>query len=347
MHKFVRVLDKYDFDCIFIKSLNFSSGRSIEVGDEVQSQGRQCSLTCSENIDVDCNQSHREQTCNNEQGACSQSCDESKCMQTYNQGTGLKLALTNNEQGACCLKCKSGKCTQTCNNKKGTCFLECNGQECTQTCNNEQGTCSLKCNRGKCTQTCNKGNCGLECDRPNCEQTCNNKQGTCCSKCNGLECMQTCKNEQGMCSLKCNRRKCTQTCKKVNCGLECNGKEYKQTYFRDCNLKCHRESCKQLCNINLNQVPCPVAGHASQCQQNCQNGGSQCTKTFITITEAPTTISEQYHTWTGEWSNAPAVASTHLTKGRAEERMKEVPLLFPSFFLTFLLTFAKRGANLD
>lgn len=207
--------------------------------------------------------------------------------------------------------------------------------------------CSQTCTLQKCVQTCNGAKCDLECGGPNCEQTCN-AQGTCSLKCrDGGECVQVCNGHE--CSLECDGEHCRQTCNDGACSLKCNGGECEQTCFRDCNLECHGGSCEQmrseLKDLSTCQVHCPVAGHASKCQQYCENKESQCANKFITITEAPTKMSEHYHASTGEWSNASAVVSTGLTKERREERRRDAPFSFPSFFLPILLTFTK--ANLD
>ena len=165
-----------------------------------------------------------------------------------------------------------------CNANKN-CHLKCDGQNCEQTCNKEQATCSLTCNRGNCTQICNQGTCDL--------------------KCNGKHCWQKCNG--GVCS------------------LECDGKECQQKCFGDCNLECLGGRCKQKCS-ELNegrscQVHCPVAGRASKCQQNCQNKVSQCTKYYITITEAPT--------WTGKRPNESAIVLTDPALKREEGRRRQ------------------------
>ena len=175
-------------------------------------------------------------------------------------------------------------------------------------------------------QNCNVESCHLKCDGRNCEQTCNNEHGTCNLTCNKGKCSQTC--NKGTCDLKCNGRHCRQMCNEGACGLECNGQECDQTCFRECNLKCHGKSCEQRCSElkvpGSCQVHCPLAGRSNKCQQSCESKESQCTKHFITITEAPT--------WTGEGSNEFAIALTGSALSRGEGRRREAPSSFPSIF---------------
>ena len=171
---------------------------------------------------------------------------------------------------------------------------------------------------------CNAGNCHLNCDGQNCKQNYNTEQGNCSLTCNGGNCTQIC--NKGTCDLKCYRH-CMQTCNGGVCGLEC--KECQQKCFcGDCNLECLGGRCLQRCSqLNVRrscQVHCPVAGLASKCQQNCQNKVSQCTKYFITITEAPT--------WTGKRSNESATVLTDPALKRGRGKKKTSSFIVPFHF---------------
>ena len=167
--------------------------------------------------------------------------------------------------------------------------------------------------------------------------------GQCSQTCYGQYCEQTCNKEQGTCSLNCKGRKCTQTCSKGTCDLECNGRHCRQICFQDCNLKCLRGRCKQRCRELDEQrscrVHCPVASRPRKCQQNCQSKESQCTKIFITITEAPT--------WPGKWSNVSAIALTGPALKREEGEEERSSFIVSSFFAPHSSYFRKSWRFLD
>ena len=139
-------------DSIFVKSLNFFSGRSIELGSEGHTSNT-----------FTCNQQEYEQ--------CSQTCNGQYCKQ-----------ICNKEQGTCSLNCMRGNCTQTCS--KGTCDLECNGTHCKQICFQD---CNLKCLGGHCQQRCREldeqRSCRFHCPVAGpvskCQQNCQHKQSQC------------------------------------------------------------------------------------------------------------------------------------------------------------------------
>ena len=165
-----------------------------------------------------------------------------------------------------------------------------------------QGSCNY--NHGwncPCFESCitvrNVVNCDLECNGTHNEQA-----ETYSLECPCGQCVQRCNFHE--CSQQCNGDHRTQTCRKGTCSLQFNVYQWNQTCIRDFNLTFSRESCDQKCSKlegqRTWQIHCSVAGRSVKCQQCCRSKESQRTKTIITIPEAPTRISEHYHTSTGE-----------------------------------------------
>ena len=149
----------------------------------------------------------------------------------------------------------------------------------------------------RCMKRYNVEECNMDCNGKHCEHA-----ETCSLTCYSGECQQNCSFHE--CSQQGNGGNRTQTCKNGTCTLQFNSNRCEQTIVRECNLTCRGGSCEQKCGELISQgtfqIHYSVAVHPGKCQHCCQSKESQRTKKFITATEAPTTISEHYHTSTGE-----------------------------------------------
>ena len=117
----------------------------------------------------------------------------------------------------------------------------------------------------------------------------------------GLHCEQTYNEQAATWRLKCHRGEWVQEYNCHECSLGYDGNNYRQTCETETCLQCNIYENSQTSSRNVTwQIKCSVEGQSSKCQQCCQKKESQLTKKSITISEAPMTISSQYHTSTGE-----------------------------------------------
>ena len=144
---------------------------------------------------------------------------------------------------------ESQSCPDGNNIQNEFCLQNCNNTNCNMSCSSIPGLCLQQCDefgscpvidcsssRG-CTQTCRQpSDCGsLTCASENCTQLC----------------LGSCKR------ISCDSQRCSQACTKGGCIMECTDKA---------------QSCTQTCSKDCTFI-CNAKNPATQCRQNCAEGG--------------------------------------------------------------------------